>query len=255
MLTKRIIACLDVKDGKVVKGIQFKNHKYMGDIVELARYYCQNGIDELVFYDITASARKERISRKWVEEVAKNINIPFCVAGGIKSLEDAAELLANGADKISINSPALNDPKLITHLAKSFGVQCIVVGIDSFKDEQGNLKVFKYTGDENTSQHSGKSTLEWIKQVQDLGAGEIVLNMMNQDGVKNGYDLEQLHQAKQLCKIPLIASGGAGTMKHFLEAFKLGVEGALAASVFHEKLIDIKELKIYLKNQGLNIRI
>lgn len=255
MLTKRIIACLDVKDGKVVKGIQFKNHKYMGDIVELAQYYCENGIDELVFYDIAASARKERISRKWVEEVAKNINIPFCVAGGIKSLEDAAELLANGADKISINSPALNDPKLITRLAKSFGVQCIVVGIDSFKDEQGNLKVFKYTGDESTSQHSGKSTLEWIKQIQDLGAGEIVLNMMNQDGVKNGYDLEQLQKVKQLCKIPLIASGGAGTMKHFLEAFKIGVEGALAASVFHEKLIDIKDLKIYLKNQGLNIRI
>lgn len=255
MLTKRIIACLDVKDGRVVKGTQFKNHKDMGDIIELARYYSKNGIDELVFYDIVASARKERISREWVSKVAKNINIPFCVAGGIKSEENAAELLANGADKISINSPALNDPSLITRLAKSFGVQCVVVGIDSFKDENGNLKVFQYTGDEKTSKHSGKSTLEWAKEVQDLGAGEIVLNMMNQDGVKNGYDLEQLQKVKELCKIPLIASGGAGKMEHFLEAFKLGVDGALAASVFHQKLIDIKELKIYLKNQGLNMRV
>ncbi|EAL5010486.1 imidazole glycerol phosphate synthase subunit HisF [Campylobacter coli] len=255
MLTKRIIACLDVKDGRVVKGTQFKNHKDMGDIIELARYYSQNGIDELVFYDITASARKERISREWVSEVAKNINIPFCVAGGIKSEEDAAELLANGADKISINSPALNDPSLTTRLAKSFGVQCVVVGIDSFKDENGNLKVFQYTGDEKTSKHSGKSTLEWVKEVQDLGAGEIVLNMMNQDGVKNGYDLEQLSLVKKECKVPLIASGGAGKMEHFLEAFEIGVDGALAASVFHQKLIDIKELKIYLKNQGLSIRI
>lgn len=255
MLTKRIITCLDVKDGRVVKGTQFKNHKDMGDIIELARYYSQNGIDELVFYDIVASARKERISREWVSEVAKNINIPFCIAGGIKSEEDAAELLANGADKISINSPALNDPSLITRLAKSFGVQCVVVGIDSFKDENENLKVFQYTGDEKTSKHSGKSTLEWVKEVQDLGAGEIVLNMMNQDGVKNGYDLEQLEAVYQICKVPLIASGGAGKMEHFLEAFKLGIDGALAASVFHQKLIDIKELKIYLKNQGLSIRI
>ncbi|HDZ4975472.1 TPA: imidazole glycerol phosphate synthase subunit HisF [Campylobacter jejuni] len=255
MLTKRIIACLDVKDGRVIKGTQFKNHKDMGDIIELARYYSENGIDELVFYDIAASARKERISREWVSEVAKNINIPFCVAGGIKSEEDAAELLANGADKISINSPALNDPSLITRFAKSFGVQCVVVGIDSFKDEHGNLKVFQYTGDEKTSKHSGKSTLEWVKEVQDLGAGEIVLNMMNQDGVKSGYDLEQLQAVYEICKVPLIASGGAGKMEHFLEAFKLGIDGALAASVFHQKLIDIKELKIYLKNQGLSIRI
>lgn len=255
MLTKRIIACLDVKDGRVVKGTQFKNHKDMGDIIELARYYSQNGIDELVFYDITASARKERISREWVSEVAKNINIPFCVAGGIKSEEDAAELLANGADKISINSPALNDPSLTTRLAKSFGVQCVVVGIDSFKDENGNLKVFQYTGDEKTSKHSGKNTIEWIKEVQDLGAGEIVLNMMNQDGVKNGYDLEQLSLVKKECKVPLIASGGAGKMEHFLEAFEIGVDGALAASVFHQQIIDIKELKNYLKTRGVSTRI
>ncbi|WP_270966655.1 imidazole glycerol phosphate synthase subunit HisF [Campylobacter upsaliensis] len=255
MLTKRIIACLDVKDGRVVKGVQFKNHKDMGDIVELAKFYSQNGIDELVFYDISASARGERVSRKWVREVAKCINIPFCVAGGIKSEADAAELLANGADKISINSPALNDPTLITRLAKNFGTQCVVVGVDSFKDESGNLKVFQYTGDENKSKHSGKNTLEWVKQVQDLGAGEVVLNMMNQDGVKKGYDLEQLKAVREICSVPLIASGGAGEMGHFLEAFELGVDGALAASVFHQRLIDIKELKLFLKENGVSVRL
>ncbi|EAK4280245.1 imidazole glycerol phosphate synthase subunit HisF [Campylobacter upsaliensis] len=255
MLTKRIIACLDVKDGRVVKGVQFKNHKDMGDIVELAKFYSQNGIDELVFYDISASARGERVSREWVGKVAKCINIPFCVAGGIKSEADAAELLANGADKISINSPALNDPTLITRLAKNFGTQCVVVGVDSFKDESGNLKVFQYTGDENKSKHSGKNTLEWVKQVQDLGAGEVVLNMMNQDGVKKGYDLEQLKAVREICSVPLIASGGAGEMGHFLEAFELGVDGALAASVFHQRLIDIKELKLFLKENGVSVRL
>ncbi|KAA6226048.1 MULTISPECIES: imidazole glycerol phosphate synthase subunit HisF [unclassified Campylobacter] len=254
MLAKRIIACLDVRDGRVVKGTQFKNHEDMGDIIELAKFYSQNGIDELVFYDIAASARKERISRAWVEKVAINISIPFCVAGGIKSEDDARELLANGADKISINSPALNNPSLITSLAKSFGVQCVVVGIDSFKDKEGKLKVFQYTGDEKTSKHSGKNTLEWVKQVQDLGAGEIVLNMMNQDGMKNGYDLEQLQKVRKICKIPLIASGGAGNANHFLDAFKIGVDGALAASIFHKKLIDIKELKAYLKAENIIVR-
>ncbi|TKX30303.1 imidazole glycerol phosphate synthase subunit HisF [Campylobacter sp. MIT 12-5580] len=255
MLTKRIIACLDVKDGRVVKGVQFKNHQDMGDIIELAKFYSNEGIDELVFYDIAASARKERISRAWVSKVAQNINIPFCVAGGIKSEDDARELLANGADKISINSPALNDPSLIERLAKSFGVQCVVVGIDSFKDKNGNLKVYQYTGDESTSKQSGKNTLEWVKEAQQRGAGEIVLNMMNQDGMKKGYDLAQLKAVREICAIPLIASGGAGEARHFLEAFKLGVDGCLAASIFHQKVVDIKELKAYLKAQGLDIRI
>lgn len=255
MLTKRIIACLDVKDGRVVKGVQFKNHKDMGDIVEFAKFYSQNGIDELVFYDIAASAKKQRVSREWVSKVAKSINIPFCVAGGVKSEEDARELLASGADKISINSPALNDPSLITRLAKSFGTQCVVVGVDSFKDESGNLKVFQYTGDENKSKHSGKNTLEWIKEAVELGAGEIVLNMMNQDGVKKGYDLEQLKAVREICSVPLIASGGAGEMGHFLEAFEFGVDGALAASVFHQRLIDIKDLKSFLKEKGVSVRL
>lgn len=255
MLTKRIIACLDVKDGRVVKGVQFKNHKDMGDIVELAKFYSQAGIDELVFYDISASARKERISRAWVSEVAKHINIPFCVAGGIASEADAQELLASGADKISINSPALREPQLISRLAKSFGTQCIVVGVDSYKDEKGDLKVFAYTGDEKTAKESGKFTLEWIKQAQELGAGEIVLNMMNEDGMRKGYDLAQLKAVRENCKIPLIASGGAGEARHFLDAFKLGVDGALAASIFHQRLVDIKELKIYLKENGVSVRI
>ncbi|EAK9882315.1 imidazole glycerol phosphate synthase subunit HisF [Campylobacter lari] len=255
MLTKRIIACLDVKDGRVVKGVQFKNHEDMGDVIELAKFYSQNGIDELVFYDITASAKNERINRAWVSKVAQNISIPFCVAGGIKSEDDAKELLANGADKISINSPALNDPDLISRLAKSFGVQCVVVGIDTFKDENNELLVYKYTGDESKSHHSGKKTLEWVKQVCELGAGEIVLNMMNQDGMRKGYDLDQLTKVRQICPVPLVASGGAGAKEHFLDAFKLGVDGALAASVFHKKLIDIKELKLFLKDQGIQIRI
>lgn len=255
MLTKRIIACLDVKGNRVVKGVQFKNHKDMGDIVELAKFYSQNGIDELVFYDISASAKNERVSRSWVEKVAREISIPFCVAGGIKTSEDAKEILANGADKISINSPALNNPNLITELAQNFGVQCVVVGIDSFKDDNGRLKVFKYTGDEKTATHSGKNTIEWVKQVQDLGAGEIVLNMMNKDGLKNGYDLEQLNEVRQNCKIPLVASGGAGKKEHFLEAFNIGVDACLAASIFHQRIIDIKELKLFLKENSICIRL
>lgn len=255
MLTKRIIACLDVKDGRVVKGVQFKNHEDMGDICELAAFYSQNGIDELVFYDIAASARRERVDRKWISEVAKRINIPFCVAGGIKSEADAAEILANGADKISINSPALNEPNLISRLAKNFGVQCVVVGIDSFKDESGNLKVYQYTGDEKTAAHSGKFTLSWVRQVQELGAGEIVLNMMNMDGMRRGYDLAQLAAVREICTIPLIASGGAGTAEHFLDAFKIGVDGALAASIFHKKLVNIGELKAFLRENGVSIRV
>lgn len=255
MLTKRIIACLDVKDGRVVKGVQFKAHEDMGDIVELAEFYSRSGIDELVFYDIVASARKERVSRAWVSEVAKRINIPFCVAGGIKSEADAAELLANGADKISINSPALREPALIERLAKSFGVQCVVVGVDSYKDESGNLKVFAFTGDEKTTQDSGKSTLEWIKQAQELGAGEIVLNMMNEDGMRKGYDLAQLKAVREICKIPLIASGGAGEAKHFLDAFEIGCDGALAASIFHKRLVNVSDLKLYLKENGVSVRI
>ncbi|MDO4674860.1 imidazole glycerol phosphate synthase subunit HisF [Campylobacter sp.] len=254
MLAKRIIACLDVRDGRVVKGVRFKNHQDRGDIIELARSYSEQGVDELVFYDISASAKGRCVDRAWVRAVAREIKIPFCVAGGIKSEADAAAILASGADKISINSPALNDPKLITRLAHSFGTQCVVVGIDSFKDAWGNLKVFQYTGEESTSRASGRSTLEWVRQVEDLGAGEIVLNMMNQDGLKQGYDLEQLAAVRQVCTLPLIASGGAGRMEHFLEAFACGASGALAASVFHEGMIRIEDLKIFLHQSGVRMR-
>ena len=245
MLAKRIIPCLDVRDGQVVKGVQFRNHEIIGDIVPLAKRYAEEGADELVFYDITASSDGRVVDKSWVSRVAEVIDIPFCVAGGIKSLEDAAKILSFGADKISINSPALADPTLITRLADRFGVQCIVVGIDTWYDaETGKYHVNQYTGDESRTRVTQWETLDWVEEVQKRGAGEIVLNMMNQDGVR------------EVCHVPLIASGGAGTMEHFLEAFRdADVDGALAASVFHKQIINIGELKAYLATQGVEIRI
>ena len=245
MLAKRIIPCLDVRDGQVVKGVQFRNHEIIGDIVPLAKRYAEEGADELVFYDITASSDGRVVDKSWVSRVAEVIDIPFCVAGGIKSLDDAAKILSFGADKISINSPALADPTLITRLADRFGVQCIVVGIDTWYDgETGKYHVNQYTGDESRTRVTQWETLDWVQEVQKRGAGEIVLNMMNQDGVRNGYDLEQLKKVREVCHVPLIASGGAGTMEHFLEAFRdADVDGALAASVFHKQIINIGELK------------
>lgn len=256
MLSKRIIPCLDVKDGLVVKGVQFKNHEVVGSIVDLAKSYADAGADELVFYDIAASARRDRVDKSWVYKIAEVIDIPFCVAGGIKSVEDAKEILSYGADKISINSPALSNPHLITELALRFGVQCVVVGIDSYYDKDTNQYLVKqFTGDEKTTVTTRWNTLDWVKKVQELGAGEIVLNTMNQDGMKNGYDLKQLDLVRKICNVPLIASGGAGKMEHFYDVFdKIGVDGALAASVFHKKIIDIGELKQYLKEKGVIIR-
>ena len=256
MLAKRIIPCLDVRDGQVVKGVQFRNHEVIGDIVPLAQRYAQEGADELVFYDITASSDGRVVDKSWVSRVAEVIDIPFCVAGGIKSEEDAARILEFGADKISINSPALADPELITRLADRFGVQCIVVGIDTWFDEStGKYHVNQYTGDEARTRVTQWETLDWVQEVQRRGAGEIVLNMMNQDGVRNGYDLAQLKKVRDLCHVPLIASGGAGTMQHFLDAFEqANVDGALAASVFHKQIINIGELKGFLKEHGVEIR-
>ena len=210
-----------------------------------------------MFYDITASSDGRVVDKSWVSRVAEVIDIPFCVAGGIKSLEDAAKILSFGADKISINSPALADPTLVTRLADRFGVQCIVVGIDTWYDaETGKYHVNQYTGDESRTRVTQWETLDWVQEVQKRGAGEIVLNMMNQDGVRNGYDLEQLKKVREVCHVPLIASGGAGTMEHFLEAFRdADVDGALAASVFHKQIINIGELKAYLATQGVEIRI
>ncbi|CNE14867.1 imidazole glycerol phosphate synthase subunit HisF [Yersinia rohdei] len=257
MLAKRIIPCLDVKDGQVVKGVQFRNHEIIGDIVPLAQRYAQEGADELVFYDITASSDGRVVDKSWVSRVAEVIDIPFCVAGGIKSVEDAGQILTFGADKISINSPALADPTLITRLADRYGVQCIVVGIDTWYDEEsGSYQVYQFTGDEKRTKATTWQTEDWIKEVQLRGAGEIVLNMMNQDGVRNGYDLRQLKQMRAICHVPLIASGGAGTPEHFLEAFRdTDVDGALAASVFHKQIINIGELKKYLSEQGVEIRV
>lgn len=257
MLAKRIIPCLDVKNGQVVKGVQFRDHEIIGDIVPLAQRYAEEGADELVFYDITASSDGRVVDKSWVARVAQVIDIPFCVAGGIKSIDDAARILEFGADKISINSPALTDPNLITQLANKFGVQCIVVGIDSYFDQQtGQYQVYQFTGDETRTQATKWQTQDWVKEVQSRGAGEIVLNMMNQDGVRNGYDLQQLNLIRPICHVPLIASGGAGAMEHFAQVYQqANVDGALAASVFHKQVINIGELKEYLRAQGITVRI
>lgn len=256
MLAKRIVPCLDVKDGKVVKGVQFRNHEIVGDIVPLAARYAEEGADELVFYDITASAHDRVIDKSWVSRVAERIDIPFCVAGGIKTLAQAREKLAFGADKISINSPALSDPSLIKRLQDEFGRQCIVIGIDSYYDElSDSYRVKQFTGDESATKDTQWFTQDWVEEVQKQGCGEIVLNVMNQDGVRQGYDLKQLSIVRAICDVPLIASGGAGTMVHFKDVFEIAkVDAALAASVFHKGIIDINALKAYLAKHNIAIR-
>lgn len=257
MLAKRIIPCLDVRDGKVVKGVQFRNHEIIGDIVPLAQKYAQAGADELVFYDITASSDDRVVDKSWVSRIAEVIDIPFCVAGGIKTEQDAKQILTMGADKISINSPALRDPTLITRLADVFGQQCIVVGIDSFYDQTaGQYQVYQFTGDESRTQQTKWTTFDWIQEVQERGAGEIVLNCMNQDGVRQGYDLAQLKKARAVCNVPLIASGGAGEITHFIDVFQqTDVDGALAASVFHKGIIPMNVLKNTLNENKVEIRV
>ena len=256
MLSRRIIPCLDVRDGKVVKGVRFRDHVVMGEIVELALRYRDAGADELVFYDITASPEGRSVDRGWVERVARVIDIPFCVAGGIRSVDDARAVLHAGADKISVNSPALERPALIDELAAAFGVQCVVVGIDSLRDADDAWRVRQYTGDPSRTQALARKTLDWMSEVQQRGAGEIVLNCMGSDGVRAGYDLEQLSAARAVCRVPLVASGGAGTPQHFRDAFvEADVDGALAASVFHSGAIAIPELKHYLRGQGVAVRI
>jgi len=227
----------------------------MGGILELAARYVEEGADELVFYDITASPDGRSVDRTWINRVAEILDIPFSVAGGIRSVQDAEEVLNFGADKISINSPALANPDLIEQLARRFGSQCVVVGIDS-RAEQDTYRVYQYTGDPDKSKHSGRNTVEWALEVQSRGAGEIVLNCMNQDGVRQGYDLLQLALIRRNCTVPLIASGGAGTMQHFAEVFEQAhVDGALAASVFHSAAIGIQDLKKYLREQSVEVRL
>ena len=253
-LARRIIPCLDVRDGKVVKGVRFREHRIVGEILELAQRYRDEGADELVFYDITASSDVRTVSTQWVEDVARVLDIPFCVAGGIRTADDARAILLAGADKVSINSPALENPDLVGVLAREFGSQCVVVGIDSL-EEGGDWFVKQYTGDPAKTRDTRRRTLEWVVEAQTRGAGEIVLNCMNQDGVRNGYDLAQLGRVRALLTIPLIASGGAGAPEHFRDAFSIaGVDGALAASVFHSAEIRIPELKAWLAGQQVPIR-
>jgi len=227
----------------------------MGDILELAARYRDEGADELVFYDITASPDGRSVDRRWINRVAELLDIPFCVAGGIRSVRDAEEVLNFGADKISVNSPALLDPDLIDTLAKRFGSQCVVIGIDS-RQEDGAYRVYQFTGDPDKTSASGRSTDAWIREAQERGAGEIVLNCMNQDGVRRGYDILQLQRMRSQCSVPLIASGGAGVMEHFSAVFlQAHVDGALAASVFHSASIHIEELKKYLREQSVEVRL
>jgi len=243
-----------VRDGVVVKGVRFRDHRVVGDILELARRYRDEGADELVFYDITASPEGRSVAREWIGRVAAVLDIPFCVAGGIRSVAEAEAALSAGAEKISVNTPALQRPELIDELARRFGSQCVVVGIDSQTTPAG-LRIWLNTGDAARSRDSGRATLEWVHEVQQRGAGEIVLNCMAADGVRQGYDLPQLRAVRAQCAVPLIASGGAGTLQHFAAAFQdAAVDGALAASVFHSGEIAIPDLKRYLATQGIEVR-
>ena len=255
MLAKRIIPCLDVRDGLVVKGVTFRDHRVVGEIIELASMYAKAGADELVFYDITASSRGEAVSLHRVTKAAMALNIPFTVAGGIRSVETSRAILNAGADKISVNSPALETPDLINRLCDAFGSQCVVIGIDSQWVED-DYYVYQYTGDEKTSQNSRRKTLEWVTEVQERGAGEIVLNCMQSDGVREGYDLQQLKQVRKITSVPLIASGGAGMPLDFVRVFQEAhVDGALAASVFHDKLFSIRDVKQALFENKIEVRL
>lgn len=254
MLARRIIPCLDVRDGQVVKGVRFRDHQVVGDILELATRYRDEGADELVFYDITASPERRTVDRQWITKIAKVLDIPFCVAGGIRSVQDAEDVLNAGAEKISINSPALENPALIDELAKRFGSQCVVVGIDSDTTTEGYC-VRQYTGDPSKTRDAGRSTLAWLIEAQNRGAGEIVLNCMASDGVRNGYDLAQIGALRAACRVPLVASGGAGSSEHFIEVFqKAHVDAALAASVFHSGALSISALKDQVRTAGIEVR-
>ena len=235
--------------------MRFRNHRIVGDILELAERYCRDNADELVFYDITASPDGRTVDRSWVNRVAAVLDIPFCVAGGIRSVADAEDVLNKGADKVSVNSPALADPELIVALAKRFGSQCVVLGVDSH-EEDGSYSVYQNTGDPGKSSAAGRNTVAWIAEAQDRGAGEVVLNCMNQDGVRRGYDVRQLAIVREHCNVPLIASGGAGEHEHFRDVFfESSVDGALAASVFHSGEISVSGLKRYLAAQRVDVRL
>jgi len=234
--------------------VRFRDHRVVGDILELAARYRDEGADELVFYDITASPEGRSVDRGWVGRVARVLDIPFCVAGGIRSVSDAEAVLNAGAEKVSVNSPALADPSLIDRLSRRFGSQCVVVGIDSQRTGEG-YRAYQFTGDPERSRESGLDVLEWVREVQRRGAGEIVLNCMGSDGVRRGYDIEQLRAVREICQVPLVASGGAGEIGHFAAVFgQAGVDAALAASVFHSGAIAIPQLKRQLRAAGIEVR-
>lgn len=251
MITKRIIPCLDVKNGRVVKGTKFQDVQDVNDPVELAKKYSSCGADELVFYDITASCENRDIFVDVVERTAGEVYIPFTVGGGISCVDDFNKVLRAGADKVSVNSLAVKEKDIITKAALKFGAQCVVLSIDAKRNDKGGYDVFINGGRTNT----GMDAVAWAKEGQSLGAGELVVNSIDTDGVKNGFDLELLNRICEVTTVPVIASGGAGSKEHFLELFeKTNVDAGLAASVFHFGEIDIKDLKEYLYNNGINVR-
>ncbi len=234
--------------------MRFRDHRIVGDILELAARYRDAGADELVFYDISASPEGRSVDKSWVGRVARILDIPFCVAGGIRSVVDAEQVLAAGAEKISVNSPALAEPDLIDALSARFGAQCVVVGVDSQTTPTG-YRVQQFTGDVHRSRDTARATLDWVIEAQRRGAGEIVLNCMASDGVRQGYDIAQLRAVREICGVPLVASGGAGSVQHFSAVFReAGVDAALAASVFHSGDIAIPDLKSTLRADGIEIR-
>ncbi len=251
MLTKRIIPCLDIKDGRTVKGTNFVDLRDAGDPVELGALYAKQGADELVFLDITATVEKRKTLSELVNRIAHHVNIPFTVGGGISSVEDVSVLLQNGADKISVNTAAFKDPKLVRDLANEFGSQCVVLAIDTKKEEDGEWYVYLNGGRTKTE----KKCVDWAIEAVELGAGEILLTSMNHDGTKQGFALDITRTLATRLPVPVIASGGGGTMTHFADVFqKANADAALAASIFHFKEIGIPELKDYLKNEGVNVR-
>lgn len=252
MVTKRIIPCLDVKNGRVVKGVNFEGLRDMADPVEMARYYNAAGADELVFYDITASVEGRTLFTDILRKVASEIFIPLTVGGGIASLEDFDRVLKCGADKVSVNSGAIKNPAIISAAAQRYGDQCVVLSAD-IKRVDGHFRLFAKGGRENT----GIDALDWLEQGVKNGAGELVVNSIDTDGVKNGFDLELLNEVSKRCAVPIIASGGAGRREDFLELFRNhpAVDAGLAASIFHTKQVDIRELKQYLRENGIEMRL